>query len=102
MIAKALRSVLELFDRLEEKLLGWLTSNYQPEEPEECAHRWFVVSTATQEVDLILECHKCMSRGVVEDPTEAEWERAFDAPTRSYRWYENSRVKYVGVFHDKS
>ena len=96
MIAKIVRSVLDLFDSLEDRVFGWLASNYEPENPEECQHEWFVVSTATEQGDLILECYKCMSRGTVEDPTESEWERAFDAPTKSYRWRENSRVNRAG------
>lgn len=93
MIAKTVRSVLDLFDSLEDRVLGWFTSSYEPENPAECQHEWFVVSTATQQVDLILECYKCMSYGVVEDPSEQEWSEAFSAPEKSYRWYENSRVR---------
>jgi|GEM_PF-2903241 len=101
MIARLVRSVLDLFESLEDRVLGWLASNHEPESAEECEHEWFVVSTATQQVDLILECYKCMSCGVVEDPTKTEWERAFDAPTKSYRWHNASRVKYVGALLSK-
>ena len=101
MIAKTVRLVTDLFARLEEKVLKWVASNHVPENPEECEHEWFVVSTATHQVDLMLECHKCMSYGVVEDPSKNEWETAFDASSKSYRWRENSRVKYVGTFRNK-
>ena len=101
MIAKIVRLVADLFASLEEKVLNWVASYHEPENPEECEHEWFVVSTATHKVDLILECYKCMSYGVVEDPSENEWETAFDAPSKSYRWHENLRVKYVGTFRNK-
>ena len=101
MIAKIMRSVSDIVDTLVDKVLRWLVSKYEPENPKECEHEWFVVSTATHQVDLILECYKCMSSGVVEAPTEHEWETAFDSPTKSYRWHENSRVKYVGLIPNK-
>jgi len=33
-----------------------------------------------------------MSVGSVDDPSEAEWSRAYSAPSKSYRWKEPERV----------
>ncbi|UTW55056.1 hypothetical protein [Kordiimonas sp. SCSIO 12610] len=62
------------------------------EDPNACDHEWEVYSTALNQGWLELTCHKCMSNGAVEDPTKEEWEKAFDASSSPYRWYENERV----------
>lgn len=83
----------EIWEAFEHKFLRRLASIGSYEDPRSCNHEWHVVSTIIADVDLLLECYKCCSYGVVEDPHEREWSEAFSAPEKSYRWRDNSRVK---------
>ena len=86
-----LRARAVLFDWLIRKLIDWAWKNF--DDPETCVHEWYVFSTAVSDVSLCLECYKCGSYGAVLDPTETEWEKAYYAPKKSYRWRDNKRVK---------
>ena len=55
-------------------------------------HDWAVVSTAIADVVLICECAICHAVGIVNDPSEQEWRDAFHAPSRPYKWHDNTRV----------
>jgi hypothetical protein len=61
---------------------------------DQCAegHHWVVFSTALGEGWLMLQCVDCGQHGTVNAPTKKEWERAFHAPSRPYRWVDESRV----------
>ena len=56
-------------------------------------HEWVVYSTALQEGWLMLQCVGCGWGAVVTDPSLAEWSEAFYAPSRPYRWHDESRVR---------
>lgn len=56
-------------------------------------HEWWVFSTNTTDVTLMLRCDDCGKYGVVIDPSKEEWGDGFYAPDEPYRWYDNSRVK---------
>lgn len=47
---------------------------------------WIVYSTAVSNVALLLSCPELGINGFVLDPTKKEWEEAFYAPTKSYKW----------------
>src|ERR1051325_1475738 len=59
-------------------------------------HEWVVFSTALQECCLMLQCVECGLMGTVDDPTKEEWSKAFHAPSRPYRWDDESRVRIQG------
>ena len=55
--------------------------------PAHCSgHRWFVFSTALEEVCLLLACGECGRVAIVRDPSREEWRRAFYAPENPYLW----------------
>lgn len=60
--------------------------------PQECNHKWMVVSTCVTTVELIVQCTNCRSAGIVSDPTKKEWRKAWSAPSNPYRWENNDRV----------
>jgi len=61
--------------------------------PKPCRrHKWWVFSTATRTVSLLVYCKQCGCTGVVNNPTKKEWGRAFTAPSKHYRWRKNRRV----------
>ena len=47
---------------------------------------WLVFSTALNDGVLMLICENTGSFGIVRNPTRREWEDAFDAPSKPYRW----------------
>lgn len=57
-----------------------------------CQHDWFVHSTAFTTGTLMLSCRHCGIHGVVNDPSQTEWNRAFYSPSKPYRWDDKSRV----------
>lgn len=63
----------------------------------ECEHEWFLYGTSITNRKLLLECPHCGSLGVVEDPSDVEWERSFSAARDPYRWTDVSRVKDLGL-----
>jgi hypothetical protein len=58
----------------------------------DCGHEWVVFSTALAERWLMLQCVECGAMGTVDDPSKEEWANAFEAPSRPYRWHDDSRV----------
>lgn len=88
-----LTRISETWQAMELKFLRLLASLGTFEDPLSCDHEWHVVSTTVSDVSLLLECYKCCSYGVVDDPSELEWSEAFSAPEQSYRWHDNSRVR---------
>ena len=56
---------------------------------------WWVVSTAIQEVVLLLECGRTGAVGIVRDPSANEWGSAFNAPSETYRWFDDTRVELL-------
>jgi hypothetical protein len=60
-------------------------------------HEWVVFSTATEEGWLMLQCVRCGGHGTVNDPSPKEWSEAFAAPSKPYRWHDETRV----VIHDE-
>lgn len=75
-----------------DNFLHGLLKRYVLEDPAKCDHEWTVYSTATAQVCLELHCNKCAILGAVFDPTAEEWDEAFNAPSKPYRWYDNDRV----------
>lgn len=61
-------------------------------EKSSCKHEWVVFSTALQERWLMLQCVECGLHGTVEEPTAEEWSQAFHAPSRPYRYEDETRV----------
>jgi len=65
------------------------------------SHEWVAFSTALSEGWIMVQCVECGLHGTIEDPTKDEWSDAYHAPSRPYRWLDNSRVteKNVGDFY---
>jgi hypothetical protein len=57
-----------------------------------CDHEWVVFSTAVDDQMLMVQCINCLAIGTVDDPSHAEWNEAFHAPSKPYRWDEGMRV----------
>jgi hypothetical protein len=55
-------------------------------------HEWVVFSTTLAECRLMVQCVECGAMGTVDDPSKEEWAEAFNAPSRPYRWQDDSRV----------
>lgn len=72
-------SVAEVIDRL---------TAYQGLTPRE----WWVFSTCIGTRELMVQCRLTGSFGVVPNPSRLEWGDAFTAPSRPYRWLDDSRV----------
>lgn len=53
---------------------------------------WVCFSTALAECWLMLECQATGAHGVVKDPDKGEWGWAFDCPSNTKPWTDNSRV----------
>ena len=58
-----------------------------------CKHEWQVVGTVISESALQTQCKRCGLFGSVPDPSEEEWDLAFDAPDSPYDWNEHERVE---------
>ena len=58
-------------------------------------HEWWVFSTCLGTCELMLRCAKTDAFAVIPNTTEAEWKRAYHAPTRPYRWPESERGRVV-------
>lgn len=61
-------------------------------EPGSHKHDWWVYSTAIAQGWLMVECRITGKKGTVRDPSKKEWTDAFTAPSKPYRWTDNSRV----------
>jgi hypothetical protein len=57
-----------------------------------CEHEWVVFSTAMEEGWLMVQCVRCIAHGTVDDQTPEEWDRAYTAPSKPYRWLDGARV----------
>jgi hypothetical protein len=55
-------------------------------------HEWVVYSTALNQGWLLLQCVECGLHGTIENPSKEEWEKAFFAPSKPYRWHDETRV----------
>src|SRR4051812_43497559 len=64
------------------------------------AHEWVVFNTALRERWLMLQCVECGLHAAVEDKSPGEWAQAFHAPSRPYRWYDESRVRVQDIKTD--
>jgi hypothetical protein len=60
-------------------------------------HEWAVFSTFVEDRALFVQCVECGASGTVDDPSKNEWKRAFHAPSRPYRWHDESRIRQRGV-----
>lgn len=58
-----------------------------------CDHEWQVVSTVLSESALQTHCKICGLYGSVSDPSDDEWEKAFEAPSSPYDWLHPERVE---------
>ncbi len=56
-------------------------------------HQWIVFSIALAEGWLMLNCTTCGAMGTVDEPTKAEINQAYRAPSRPYEWSDNPRVR---------
>ena len=64
----------------------------QPGLANDCVHEWVVFSTVLEDRCLLLQCVECGAMGTVDDPSKDEWGEAFHAPSKPYRWIDESRV----------
>lgn len=55
-------------------------------------HEWVVFSTALAEGWLMLQCVECGAMATVDDPSKEEWAEAFHAPSKPYRWEDDTRA----------
>jgi hypothetical protein len=91
--------IRKLLNRLSTKIFGPFVDNEAAIQSvllsmgKDCAHEWEVYSTASAVPCLELNCRRCGLLGVVSNPTQEEWERAFDAPSNPYPWLEPDRVE---------
>ncbi len=53
---------------------------------------WWVYSTAVYDGVIMVRCAKTKAEGYIENYTRAEWKAAYYAPSKNYRWRDNSRV----------
>lgn len=53
---------------------------------------WWVFSTALNQGWLMLICDITGATGSIRDPSADEWKAAFYAPSKPYRWHDESRV----------
>jgi len=60
-------------------------------------HEWVVFSTALDEGCLMLQCVKCGLHATVNDRSKKEWSKAYHAPSKPYRWHDETRV----VIHEE-
>ena len=80
---------MSLFQKLWRKIL----IKFVFEDPEKCEHEWEVYATAHNQGCLELQCTKCALVGSVNNPTKEEWNKAFGAHEKPYKWEENERVE---------
>ncbi|MCG3147940.1 MAG: hypothetical protein PCFJNLEI_01381 [Verrucomicrobiae bacterium] len=59
------------------------------------SHEWWVFSTCLDTAELMLICTKTDAFAVVPQPTAAEWQQAYWAPKRPYRWPDSKRGRVV-------
>lgn len=59
---------------------------------QKCSHRWFVYSTGISLGCIMVKCAKCPAEGLVYGWTIKEWQKAYDAPSNPYEWFDNDRV----------
>lgn len=59
-------------------------------------HEWVVYSTALTEGWPMLQCVECWAMGTIDTPSSEEWSAASCAPSRPYRWHEDTRVTLRG------
>jgi len=59
-------------------------------------HEWVVFSTAVEDSCLMLQCVKCGLHATVDDPSKKEWSNAFYAPSKPFRWHDETRVVIHG------
>jgi hypothetical protein len=64
-------------------------------------HDYYVVSTALEDVCLIVSCGNCGTWGTVHEPSSEEWQDAFHAPSAPYGWPDHSRVVIRGCLPDR-
>ena len=55
-------------------------------------HEWVVFSTAVNKGWLMLQCVECGLHATVDDPSKEEWSKAYHAPSKPYRWQDETRV----------
>jgi hypothetical protein len=55
-------------------------------------HRWVVFSTDLGRGILLCRCINCDALGSITEPSSKEWEKAFYARQKPYRWPHNERV----------
>lgn len=60
-------------------------------------HEWVVFSTFVEDGSLFVQCVDCGAAGTVDDPSRKEWKRAFHAPSRPYRWHDETRINQRGT-----
>ena len=60
-------------------------------------HEWVVFSTVFEEGWLMLQCVNCGLHATVNDPSKKEWSKAYHAPSKPYRWHDETRV----VIHEE-
>lgn len=60
-------------------------------------HEWVVFSTAMNDGCLMLQCVQCGLHATVDDPSKEEWSKAYHAPSKPYRWRDETRV----VIHEE-
>jgi hypothetical protein len=53
---------------------------------------WWVYSTVTEGRAILVKNRKTGERGSIDDPTDAEWAKAFRAPSRNYPWDDPARI----------
>ena len=59
-------------------------------------HEWVVYSTALAEGWLMLQCIECLLMGTIDTPSREEWSASSHAPSRPYRWHDDTRVTLRG------
>ena len=58
-------------------------------------HDWLVFTTYTEDVLIGVFCRRCGADGIIQRPKKADWERAYDAPNRPYRWHNGRAVRFI-------
>jgi hypothetical protein len=57
-----------------------------------CDHEWVVFTTITDDEMIMVQCINCLTIGSVHSPSPDEFNEAFGAPSRPYRWEDETRV----------
>ena len=60
-------------------------------------HEWYIFSTIVDQVKLLARC-ECGAVGTIAAPTGEEWEKAFHALSKPYRWNGPERVELLPGF----